>query len=1244
MRIVFDLQTTQMSQRHRGIGRYALSLVKAFSELNRTDDLIFLFNGGCQSGVPEIMDLIGNFENAKVRIWHPPQNISWLQSERRWLRKCSEKLYERFVASLEPDVLVVTSLFEGLQDDALIQVSDAKDRAYKVVVVFYDLIPLIHQELYLDSKPVRDWYFDRIDQLKRADHLLSISESSGREAINYLGWRPDEVTNISSAIGPQFKKVDLNHEVTAELKNRLGISRHFLMYTGGIDHRKNIDGLIRAYARLPDQLRDLYQLVIVCAISDESRVHLNQLALDAGLRIGDFVLTGYVSDGDLVHLYNLSTAFVFPSWHEGFGLPVLEAMACGKAVIGSNASSIPEVIGCEEALFRPRDEQALTEKIVQLLSDPSYRRSLEAHAKTQASKFSWALSAERAGHAIKKLLRDRKPEISTVALGRRHKPRLAYVSPLPPERSGIADYSAIILPALSEFYEIDVVVSQPVVALEWVSEHCAIRDCAWFLQHVTRYDRIVYNFGNSTFHAHMLELLQRAPGVVILHDFFLSGLLAHLECNNSAPDIWKNALYSSHGYSALADRINSDDISRTIWKYPVNLDVVNEAVGIIVHSRHATDLARSFYGDSLARRWSVIPLVRQKYIGHKPNRQSLARRLGLPEGAFIVCAFGFVDVTKLPDRLLDAWNQSLLAQDANCFLIFVGENSSSRDGQNLVEKIEGSASSDRIRITGWNSPDEYAEYLAVADLAVQLRTRSRGETSAAVLDCLSYGLPTIVNAHGSMAYLNRDTVWMIPDAFTDEDLVGAMNEAYLNPAERLTVSETALEWMARFHTPEKCGKFCADAIEALYARSQATTYGLLDGVIEGPYDGNDIAELAVAASKTIAPVFRQKQLFVDISELVKRDSRSGIQRVVRGVLLEWLNNPPYGYRVEPVYAVEGGDGYRYARQFTMQLLNCKVDGLTDEAVAYSSGDVFFGLDLQPWIVSEQEIYLKLMRLQGVQIYFMVYDLLPILRPDCFYEGVDAVFRKWLKLILGFDGVICESHAVSEDLRQFVRREGLNVGAGFHSDVCHIGADEWRAPESLAVSEEFEALCNIFRSNLTFLMVGTVEPRKGHALVLDAFSDLWHRGSEAVLLIVGKHGWMVDELAERITTHSLFNKKLYWLQDVSDGQLEALYKNASSLIAASEAEGFGLPIIEASQRGLSVIARDIPVFKEVAGDYAYYFSGRSAKELADDLTSWMALFSKKEHPHSRGMPWRSWELVAKDMARKVLDDSGAANMT
>ena len=132
------------------------------------------------------------------------------------------------------------------------------------------------------------------------------------------------------------------------------------------------------------------------------------------------------------------------------------------------------------------------------------------------------------------------------------------------------------------------------------------------------------------------------------------------------------------------------------------------------------------------------------------------------------------------------------------------------------------------------------------------------------------------------------------------------------------------------------------------------------------------------------------------------------------------------------------------------------------------------------------------------------------------------------------------------------------------------------------------------------MVGTIEPRKGHAQVLDAFELLWRTNAERTLIVAGKQGWHVESFIERLKSHPEAGRRLIWLPDTSDSQLAQLYADLDGLIMASEAEGFGLPLVEAAHYGMPLFVRDLPVFREVAGDHAVYFTAKNGAELAPQL--------------------------------------------
>ncbi|WP_449431656.1 glycosyltransferase [Pseudomonas putida] len=1231
MRVVIDLQGAQAENRNRGIGRYALSFTKAFIKNCGDIEVIVVLNAVFSESIDSIRDeLFGLLPDSNIQIWAPSTNVSALAPENSWSRQASELVREAFIANLDPDLVLITSLFEGLVDDAVTSIK-ALNSAIPTATIVYDLIPYINPESYLSSLPVRQWYETKLKHLRRADLVLAISNSSRSEVIDHLGFTPDEVINISTAIDTEHYRPVFNEAQDTELKSRLGITRSFVMYTGGIDPRKNIEGLISAYAKLSAPIRREHQLVIVCNIQPDDRSRLEGLAVANGLKKADVCFTGFVSEEDLIALYNACKLFVFPSLHEGFGLPALEAMSCGRPVIASNSSSLPEVIGNPEALFDPHLLESITAKLESVLGDETLRTQLTHSAIEQSRKFSWDQTAISAVGAIQTLIRQRRATPPLLCTTKQ--PRLAYVSPLPPGRSGISDYSAELLPELAAHYQIDVIVAQESVTTFDAGINYKIRSVAWFEENAHLFDRVIYHFGNSTFHDHMFHLIEKIPGTVVLHDFFLSGIVANIEIHQGQPGFWTRALYHGHGYNAVNERINGLDTADAVWKYPCNLRVLQQALGVIVHSNYSIRLAQQWYGESAGLKWAEVPLLRTPRFPETRKRAVTKEKLGFSDSDFVVCSFGLLGPSKLNDRLLDAWLDSELSKDKSCYLVYVGQNNEGLFGESLLKKINASHCRDRIKITGWTDTDMFKAYLEVADAAVQLRTLSRGETSAAVLDCLNYGIATIVNANGSMSDIPTSSIVKLPDAFDDAELSDALNQLRNGSVAREHIGAEGRRLIHTRHSPRACAKLYRDAIEQFHEASSHSISQLVSSVADLDkinFKFEDSMALAESIDQSLKPSISQPQLLIDISELVNRDAKSGIQRVVRSILDIWLSAPPGNYRVEPVYATDDSEGYRYARHFTLGFLNCPSHLLQDEAVVFHSGDHFIGLDLQPVIVPRQKLALADMKRRGVKVQFVVYDLLLKKLSQCFPEGAANTLDEWLKVVTQADGAICISKAVADEMAEWVAENRKPSKRPFNISWFHLGADITTPtrPEA-ATSIPKDVLSNL-QARPSFLMVGTVEPRKGHAQVLDAFELLWANHQGANLLIVGKQGWMVESLVNRLKNHPENGKRLFWFEGIDDEYLCSLYAQSDALIAASLGEGFGLPLIEAAQYGLPLIARDIPVFREVAGDYAFYFKGEQPEDLSQSLTNWLELHRNAKHPKSEAMPWLTWEQSAQQL--------------
>ncbi|KQV88699.1 hypothetical protein ASD15_26840 [Massilia sp. Root351] len=1253
MRIVIDLQGAQSESRFRGVGRYSLALALGMARNAGEHELWLLLNGALHESIAPLRQAFaGLVPPERICVFDAAAPVAAMAPQHALRARASELVREHALARLKPDAVLLTSLFEGYVDDSVTSVG-ALDGAAITAVVLYDLIPLLNPAAYLPTPAQRDYYFRKVESLRRAGLLLAISDYSRQEAVEALQLAPQRVVSISTAVDPMFTPGTVGPEALAALRARFGITREVLMYApGGFDARKNIDGLITAFSLLAPALRARHQLLIASKMGAHDRDQLLRHARACGLAEDELLLTGYVSDEELIDLYRSAALFIFPSLHEGFGLPALEAMACGALVIGADNTSIPEVIGNAEALFDAGQPAAIAARMAAVLEDPALRQRLREHGSRQAARFSWDASAQRALRALEARHASMLAEASQNTAAQTaaptppaRRPTLAFVSPLPPERTGIADYAAQLLPALSAWFDIELVLHQDAVNLAPELAALPQRSVAWFDRNAQRYEHILYQFGNSPFHSHMFGLLERHPGVVVLHDFFLSSVLAYEQMTGAMPHAWFGALAHSHGYTALQQAQLPDGTEAAKYDYPCNLAVLQGATGVIVHSEHAQTLAREWYGRHAADNWSVVPLPRA--APQQQDRAGARRALGLAQDAFVVCSFGFIAPTKLARELVQAWIASTLHADPRCVLVLVGANHGGDYGVELAALI--AKAGPRIRIAGWTDDAVYHQYLQAADAAVQLRSVSRGETSAAVLDCMNYGLPTIVNANGSMAALPDQAVLKLADAFAPQDLRDALQTLHGDAALRAALGQAAASLLHTRHSPQYCAAQYAQALAGVAEAERGGRGALLAALAALPGLEQDEAllqQLANAIARAPDPL-APRQLLVDVSTIAGHDLRTGIERVVRGQLIELLRLRVPGLRVEPVYlSDEGGVWHcRYARRYTHALLGMDSAGVADGPADVRQGDCYYGADFAPGAVLQaaRAGLFADWRRRGVAVNFVLYDLLPALQPQFFPEGAALHHSAWLAAIAAeADRLVCISAAVADEMADWLAQHApARSGPPLLLAPLHLGADLEQATGAAAAAPAaaYPLLARL-AGQPTFLMVGTIEPRKGHLQVLAAFELLWQRGVQANLVIVGNEGWRplpdharrtIPEIVRRLDSHPQRDQRLFWLKGIDDTYLQALYQHCDCLLAASEGEGFGLPLIEAAHAALPLIARDLPVFREVAGTHAHYFSGLEPAALADAVQQWLALDAAGNAPPSAGMPWMTWS----DNAQRLL---------
>jgi glycosyltransferase involved in cell wall biosynthesis len=1242
VRIVIDMQGAQSESRSRGIGRYSLALALAIARNAQHHELWLVLNGALGAAIEEIRTAFaGLVPRERIRVFDILAPSAEIEARNSPRSRANELLREYFIAQIQPDAVLVTSLFEGFVDDAVVSVGRFMPGA-TTAVILYDLIPLLNPGAYLGTDAQRRYYDNKLASLREAGLLLAISDYSRQEALDALGLAPQQVVSISTAADACFVPAPVDEAQRAALQARFGLRGDFLMYApGGFDSRKNIDGLITAFGRLPAELRERYQLLIASKTGETERMAMEQHAQRCGLAKGELVFTGYVDDATLIALYRTCALFVFPSKHEGFGLPALEAMACGAPVIGSNTTSVPEVVGLEEALFDPHDPAAMSARIAAVLRDPALLARLRAHGRTQASRFSWDHSARRALDALEQRHGALAATVEPAAPSPAGKPRIAFVSPLPPARTGIADYAVRVLPTLLPYFEIDLVVEQEAVSLPAPLDALPRRNAAWLRGHAGDYEHIVYQLGNSPFHSHMLALLAEHPGVVVLHDFYLSSALAYEQMTGAMPGVWSRALFSSHGYRALQLSRTEEGWEQAKHRYPSNREILQDASHVIVHSEFTRQLARQWYGPEAGEDWTLVPQPRA--LPAAQDRAAARAALGIAPDAFVVCNFGFVAATKHCLELVEAWVAAGLHRDPACELVFVGQNDGLDYGVQLSAAIRAANAGKRIRITGWIPDEHYLLYLQAADAGVQLRTGSRGETSATALDCLAYGLPTILNANGSMAEFPHDAVRMLPDRFGVGELAGALALLRSDKGERRRLRDAALAFVTAKNSPELCGMQYRQALARAGARQSSGRRALYERLLDTPgidFDDAVLHQCARSIARARDPL-APRQLLVDVTAIAQHDLKTGIERVVRSQLRELLLSDT-GLRVEPVYFrhEDGALRCRYARQYAAGLLGIEGALPTGDAlVDVQAGDIYYSGDHSPHVTIEaaREGLFAHWRMRGVEINFVVHDLLPVLRPEFFPPNANLIHGAWLACIAAqAHRVIAISAAVADEFRDWLASTAPGQRMP-HIASLHHGADiggPVRAP--VQPGERVRQIA----AQPSFLMVGTIEPRKGHLQALDAFELLWQAGVDVKLVVVGKEGWKglpeadrrtIPRIVERLRTHPELGRRLLWLTDVDDDELEQIYGASSCLLAPSEGEGFGLPLIEAARHGLPILARDLPVLREVGAAGADYFSGLDGAALAGALRDWLARKEAGKLAPVSALRWMTWQ----DNVRQLL---------
>ncbi len=738
--VVVDISALQSPEsRGRGIARFALSWCIALERLR--PDLVAIY--GLNPSLPPPGDLDDLLASGKV-----------MHLDSRWVTQAT--------------------IFHQLAPFDLSQPAGrllpSKGRGQLTSATVYDLIPAKDLAHELIDAVDRRRYRTRLEIVRTHDHLQVLSSGVARDVSQILGFDEKNVTVVGAAPDPGFvPPVDrdtVRDSVIASLSHTT-LNRRYVLYPSGSHPRKNNEMLIRAWALVTSEIRSAFQLVITGAFDAPTVFHLEHLAAGLGVP-GEVVLPGHVAAREFLSMVQGADLVCFPSLAEGFGLPIVEALACHTPVIASSISPHDELLD-ESELFDPTDAHAIARGIERALTDP--------RALGTAQIDTWDDVARKSVLAFDAMLNEQRSRPAPSPL-RRHRPRLAIVSPFPASPTGVARYSYRLAEAIAKTEKVDLTCfydgpTSDQVAPEGTGGH-RVEALAHFERLAGRFDEVVYVFGNSHHHLGAYAMLQQRRGLVMSHDVRLSNLYRHLYgdpgflpggLGRAIDKMYRGGLPQTIGSTGDLDERDVEQFGLLMAR-----DVITSSSGFLVTSSAAAQLAGIDARANSLRKIAVLPFAmetpRTADVGFTETSTACPQVLqeerinlwGKPPPQDQICYlahFGIVDPIKNPHLLIEMLTH--LRHRADVRLVFVGPVAESLC-QELVRHARDLEIADRILFTGPLGSRDYLAWLNRATLAMQLRTQSNGEASAAIGECLASGLSTVVSDIGWSSELPRDAV------------------------------------------------------------------------------------------------------------------------------------------------------------------------------------------------------------------------------------------------------------------------------------------------------------------------------------------------------------------------------------------------------------------------------------------------------------------------------------------------------
>lgn len=659
--------------------------------------------------------------------------------------------------------------------------------------VVYDFIPRRAPERYLPTEAARLGYATALNWLARADIFAPISRSAAQDLRALLGTPGRDIVVTGAPVDPLFERV--------RDQGRGPRLRHVLVVGGG-DPRKNPETVVRAHARAAALQRGAgVPLVVAGNYGAQDVDAFRAMAAALGGRPDLVEVPGHVSEAALLDIYAGAAVIVCASHDEGFSLPVVEGMAAGLPCLASDIPAHRELVEDAGLRFPANDDAALTPLLERAMVDAAWRQASLARQAPVWPRFRAAEVGRRFWDAVLGRMDGRRTPgpAPAVLLGRR--PRVALLSPLPPDRSGVADYTAATCPELGRLVDLHVFSeTEAPTPIPGIAGH---RPLTALPHLMPGFDRVVSVVGNSHFHLRIFDLLHRFGAACIAHDARMLGfyrILLGLDRTLATASLEVGRPVAE---AELNGWLGDEGTTRALLLG----DIAQMASPMIVHSPVTARFMRARHGVEAAyvpftiyRPWTAAELGEEARIAARA-------RLGLARGEIAIATFGFVQQSKGPEECV--WALSLLrGWGLPASLHFVGGVDLQGQGASLVALISrlGLAGNVRFADDSYASEQTYRDYLVGSDLGIQIRMYGLGGLSGALIDCAAAGLPTVTNASLLEAVgVPESYIRAVPDAISPlllaEALAGLVEQGAgatrLHPARHAFSEERSLRAYAR---------------------------------------------------------------------------------------------------------------------------------------------------------------------------------------------------------------------------------------------------------------------------------------------------------------------------------------------------------------------------------------------------------------------------------------------------------------